>query len=129
MLKIINMKGKDVTCACNALTPFLYTQIFHEDFMRVIIGFRGFAGKDAKNLSDDDIAELTKRSQAFAKLAFIMAKQAELKDAAKLTALTDLDFYTWLSEIEPQAFQAPEVMSSIIGLWQGNSETTATAKN
>lgn len=129
MIKNINLKGKDVPCACNALTPFLYTEIFHEDFMRVIIGFRGFSGKGVDDMTDDDIGELTKRSTAFAKMAFVMAKQYEIKEAAKLMTLSEVDFFTWLSEIEPQAFQAPDVMTSIISLWQGNTETTAQQKN
>jgi len=141
MKKIINFKGQDVTLASNALTPFLYTQIFHEDFMRVIVGFRGVASKHSKTnengesvvdvdgMTDDEIAELTKRSESFAKMAFIMAKQAEIGEAARLVNLDTIDFYEWLSEIEPQAFGSADVISGILELWNGNSKTTTNQKN
>lgn len=129
MKRTINLKNKSVECACNALTPFLFTQIFHEDFLRAIVGFRGYAGKDTNTLTDDEVAELTKRTEVFSKLAFIMAKQAEIKDAKALMDLSLVDFYEWLSDIEPQAFSDAVVMTELLALWQGNSNTTVESKN
>lgn len=129
MKKNVNLKGKTIECACNALTPFLFTQIFHEDFLRAIIGFRGYAGKDANILTDDEVAELSKRTEVFSKLCFVMAKQAEIKDAKALMDLSIADFYIWLSDIEPQAFSDAEVMTVLLALWQGNTDTTVESKN
>lgn len=129
MQKTINIGGKDTLCTCNALTPYLYTQIFRKDFLTQIMGFRNMAGKTAETINDNDVSEISKRTAAFAEMAFVFAKQAEIKTAAELVKLTEIDFYNWLANFEQGAFMNAETMTEILSLWQGNTAGTTESKN
>lgn len=82
MYKDITIGSKTVGMAANALSPYLYKIVFHEDFLRAI----------QKDDPDPDI---------FVKMGFIFMKQAEVKDLSKLTKLNENDFYKWVQEYEP----------------------------
>ena len=129
MQKMLNISGKDTLCACNALTPYLYTQIFGKDFLSQVTGMRSFSGKKTEDMTEADIAEITKRSLTFGEIAFVFAKQAEIKEAAELVKLTKTDYFNWLSDKEPGTFTDARLMADLLALWSGNTTTTTESKN
>ena len=113
---------KSLPMASNALTPILYRQIFKRDFLREISGFVALKGKSPKDYTEEDISSVTARSEAFSRLAFVMAKQAELEKAAELTKLTELDYFEWLCGFENQQFSEAGTLTKILNIWKGNAE-------
>lgn len=130
MLKTVKIDEKEIPMASNAFTPILYRQIFKVDFIREVTSLRKLAGKTAETLTDAELGQASDKTELFTQLAFIMAKQAELKLVDKLLEINRMSYYEWLSEFEPGAFKNPETMKQIINLWRGNSEDkTVDAKN
>lgn len=130
MLRTIKIDEKEIPMASNAFTPILYRQIFKVDFVREISSMRKLAGKTAKTLTDSELGEASGKTEHFIQLAFVMAKQAELKTPDKLLELNLLSYYEWLAEFEARSFQNPETMKQIINLWRGNAEDkNVDAKN
>lgn len=122
MLRTIKIDEKEVPMAANAFTPVLYRQIFKTDFIHEITSLRKLAGKTAQTLTDSEISQASDKTELFTQLAFVMAKQAELKVVDKLLEINHISYYEWLSEFEPGAFKNPETMKQIINLWRGNAE-------
>lgn len=125
----IKIGGKDVTLLSNALTPFVYTEIFHKDFMRVLMSFRTFDIKPANDYTDDELAFVLQRAGTFSEIAFIMAQQANGKTAAELVVLTRVDYLEWLTNFESNAFLEPDVILTILSAWQGQAEGGIASKN
>lgn len=128
MKKIINVGNKQLECACNALTPFIYTEVFGRDFLKVVVSFRTYANKDANNFSDDEMSDITVKTRAFSEMLFVMNKQHQIEKANDLMKLTKADYYDWLSEFEQGDFGI-NVMSEVLSLWQGQADTKVEAKN
>ena len=128
MKKIINVGNKQIECACNALTPFIYTEVFGRDFLKVVVSFRTYANKDANNFSDDEMSDITVKTRAFSEMLFVMNKQHQIEKANDLMKLTKADYYDWLSEFEQGDFGI-NVMSDVLSLWQGQADTKVEAKN
>jgi len=122
MLRTIKIDEKEIQMASNAFTPILYRQIFKKDFIHEITSLRKLVGKTAKTMTNSEIGEASDKTELFIQLAFVMAKQAELKTPDKLLELNLMSYYEWLTEFEPGAFQNPDTMKQIINLWRGNSE-------
>lgn len=122
MRKTIEIGDQSIEMASNALTPILYRQIFKQDFLKEISSLRRLKGKTAQTMTDEEISDSSDKIELFTKLAFVMAKQAELKTADKLVQLTQLDFYEWLTNFDNYSFQGSETMAQIISLWSGNAE-------
>lgn len=130
MLRTIKIDEKEIQMASNAFTPILYRQIFKKDFIREITSLRKLAGKTAKTMTDSEIGETSDKTELFTQLAFVMAKQAELKTPDKLLELNLMSYFEWLTEFEAGSFQNPETMKQIINLWRGNAEDkNVEAKN
>lgn len=130
MKKTIKIGSKDVTLECNALTPFLFTEIFHKDFLTCISEFMRFQKKKPEEYTDEDLKFVAARTNVFAEIAFVLAKQAETDDVEKLTGLSKTDFYIWLSTIdEARAFSSGVVLREVIELWLGNTHTNVESKN
>lgn len=130
MLREIKINDQTIPMASNAFTPILYRQIFKKDFLREITSLRKLKGKNVETMNDSEVNETTDKLSLFTELAFIMAKQAELKQADKLVDLTLLNYYEWLEEFEAGDFRDPKIMGQIIALWQGNAkDQDVEAKN
>lgn len=130
MLREIKINDQTISMASNAFTPILYRQIFKKDFLREIVSLRKLKGKKTTEMTDSEVSETTDKLSLFTELAFVMAKQAELKQADKLVALTMMNYYEWLEEFEASDFKDPKIMSQIIALWQGNAkDQDVEAKN
>lgn len=82
MLGSVNIGEKNVEIVANAATPYIYKQVFGEDFLVKI---------QEKN-PDPDL---------FQKMGFVMAMQAEIKSIPELMRLNINKFYEWLFQFEP----------------------------
>lgn len=130
MLRTIKIDEKEIQMASNAFTPILYRQIFKKDFIREITSLRKLAGKTAKAMTDEELGQVSDKTELFTQLAFVMAKQAELKTPDKFMELNLMSYYEWLTDYEAGSFNNPETMKQIINLWRGNAEDkNVDAKN
>lgn len=126
----IKIGDKDVVLVANALTPFVYTEIFKKDFLRVLMSFKTLEGKDQNEYTDDDFGFVLARSASFTEIAFVMAMQGAGKTAAQLVNLSRVDFLTWVSEFDdPNAFLSGEVLNAVLATWQGQAVGGIEAKN
>lgn len=122
MKKTITIDDKEFVCEANAFTPILYRQIFRKDFLTEIQKLTALKGKNKETLTNDDIDLYSDKSQAFSRLAFIMSEQGSGKAVPELVKLNDIDFFTWMTQFEANAFENVTTLSEIIALWKGNSE-------
>lgn len=81
MYGLIDIGGKEVAMEANALSPYVYRQLFHEDFLT----------ETQKEPPAPDL---------FQKMGFVMAKQAEHLGTAELMKLTIDSFYEWLMQFD-----------------------------
>lgn len=81
MKGIVKIGDKDVGMVANAASPYIYKQVFHEDFL-------------AKLQADNPDTDL------FQKMGYIMAKQDELDKMSDLMKLTSDGFYEWLMQFD-----------------------------
>lgn len=128
MQKIITVGNKELVCCCNALTPFIYTEVFKKDFLKVIVSFKSYKDKDVNDYTDEEVSDVTQKTRVFSEMLFVMNKQSEVKDVAELMKFDKLDYYSWLSDFEQGAFGV-EVMSAVLSLWQGQTNTNVESKN
>lgn len=82
MYKDIKIGDKTVGMLANAASPYIYKQIFHEDFLQKI-------------QSKEPDADL------FQKMGYVFVKQAEVHDLSELMKLTFEGFLEWLTEFDP----------------------------
>ena len=106
MFKEIEFSNGTVGMLANAASPFLYKQIFHEDFLMLI----------TKENVDYSV---------IVKMGFIMAKQSELK-MEEMRKLTEDDFMAWL-----EGFDAMEIYTKaneIMSVYMANAKTASVPK-
>lgn len=85
----VKIGSKEVGMVANAASPYIYKQVFHEDFL-------------AKLQAQEPETDL------FQKMAYIMAMQNEISDLSELMKLTEQGFYEWLIQ-----FDSMDVLYSI----------------
>lgn len=122
MKKNIRVGGTEVPCVANAFTPILYRQVFRRDFMAEMQSFAKLKGKTVTEYTDEDKALAFDRKESFAALAFVMKEQATDKKTSELVKLSQIDYYEWLSQFEPMAFDDVTTITDILNLWRGNAE-------
>ena len=105
MLKTVTIDGNEIEFAANAATPFRYKQIFQKDLLQIL-------GNEEKAQQEG--------VEAVTQLAYIMAKQAEKADMAKLSMD---DFITWLEGFSAMAFV--ENAEEILNVYMDSTSTTA----
>lgn len=125
----IKLGGVDVKLVSNALTPFVYTEIFRKDFFRVLLALRTLENKDAKTYTDEDFGLVLSRMGSLSEAAFVMAKQGEGLTAAELVQLSHVDYLEWLAGFEADAFQDGATIQAILKTWQGQAVGDVDAKN
>ena len=108
MYKDIQIGSKTVGMAANALSPYLFKQVFRSDFLKEV----------QKETPDEDL---------FVKMGFIFAKQAELKTISDLTRLNEQNFYDWLQDFEP--LDVLLASGEISGLYYTQAESSSVPKN
>lgn len=107
MTGTINIGDKQVEMAANAASPFVYRNIFHEDFLL----------KSQEEKPDFEI---------FQKLAFVMSKQAETSSFADLMKLKVDDYYEWLIQFE--ALDLLNAAPAISDLYMGQTKKLSVPK-
>lgn len=109
MYKEIKVGEKQVPMLANAATPIRYKQVFGKNLLKYFMG----------NESQEEMAAMA------GELAYILARAGEGADMNKLSIE---DYISWLEDFEAMAFVDVDVVSKIVGLYQGNMESEATAK-
>lgn len=122
MTKDMRIGDKTVPGVANAFTPILYRNVFKRDFMIELQNFAKLKGKKPNEYTDEDTAIVLDRTQAFARLAFIMKEQATDKSVNELVKLSELDFYEWLEGFGPSTFSEVTTIADILALWRGNDD-------
>lgn len=82
---------KETAMLANAASPYLFKQVFHEDFLLV--------SRRMVDEQDEAVKDAT-ASDIFVRMGFIMAMQATKKQA-DLYKIGYQDFYTWMEQYEP----------------------------
>ena len=111
MIKSINIGGQDLLLASNGATPIRFKMVFKQDLMVT------FSKIDSKDVDGAESLELTE------KLAFIMNKQATIKDKKEWASISYDDFvdFTEAFEVFDLANAAAEIMSIYLGQASGDS--------
>lgn len=104
---IIRIGSKDVGMTANAASPYLYKQIFHQDFL-----------KEAQQPDVD--------ASIFERMGFVMAKQAEGLKLDELLKLNETAFFEWLMEFEP--LEILNATAEISNLYMGQTATSSVPK-
>lgn len=104
---IVKIGSVDVGMTANAASPFIYRQIFHEDFLR----------ETQKKDFDPSI---------MVKMGFVMAMQ-DSKPMSELMKLKEESFYTWLEGFEP--LDVMMASADISNLYMGQTVKTSDPKN
>lgn len=105
----VHIGEKEIEMVANAASPYIYRQVFHEDFL--------------KKIQEKDI-----EPDLFVKMGFIMMKQAEkgtkMSDLMKLTMDS---FYEWLFGFE--AMDVLQASAEISNIYLGQTGELSTPKN
>lgn len=111
MYGVIKIGDKDVPMLCMASSDIYYRQIFHEDAIKL-------QTKEGTDTGD--------QINFLIRMAFVMAKYAELKDRKAMLKLNEDAFLEWLDQFERGAFYA--AFEKILKLYEGQSVTASDAK-
>lgn len=96
MIRTIKIGDQNVEMLANAASPYLYSQIFHADFLK----------ESMKAESDMDI-------HIWERMGFVFAMRAKMT-REEMQKLTMDDFLNWLEEFAPMAvLQASQQISAL----------------
>jgi len=111
MLKIVNVGGQELLLASNGATPIRFKMVFKQDLMVT------FNKINKDEMDGAESIELTE------KLAFIMNKQATIKDKKEWASLTFDNFieFTEGFDVFSLAEAAGEIMNVYLGEASGES--------
>lgn len=111
MYAVIKIGDRDVPMLCMASSDIYYRQIFHEDAIKL---------QTRENVDTADQINFITR------MAFVMAKYAELKERKEMMKLNEDAFLDWLDQFDRADFYA--AFESILRLYEGQSVTASDAK-
>lgn len=109
MYNLVKIGDKAVPMLCMASTDLYYKNIFHAD-----------------PLPEIEKAGETDAIGIFQRMAFVMAKFAELHDRKKMLMLSEDDFLAWLDNFERGELM--EALGDVQKTYLGQTITEATAK-
>lgn len=112
MKKTIEISGKTVEFEATAMTDHMADKIFGINIAYAIQHAEG---------NDDKMPELIR------KIAFVMAKRAELGGWRKVEELSEDDFYDWLDDLDSYAIETSA--KDILELYASNKVTKVSSKN
>ena len=104
-----------VDMVANAASPYLFKQVFHEDFLLLCRRM----GEESEQAEADVIA-----TDTFEKMGYIMSQQAE--GMAKVKLATYEDYLIWLTQFEPNDLIA--AANDIASLYIGQEVQTSVPK-
>ena len=107
MQGFVKIGEKEVGMVANAASPYIYKQVFHEDFLTKL---------QAKEPETD----------LFQKMAYIMAKQAEIEKMSDLMKLNEQGFYEWLMQFE--SMDVLYAIDEISNIYLAQKKETAVPK-
>lgn len=108
MQGIVKIGENEVGMVANAASPYIYKQVFHEDFLTKL---------QAKEPETD----------LFQKMAYIMAKQAEMGKMSDLMKLNEQGFYEWLMQFE--SMDVLYAIDEISNIYLAQKKETAVPKS
>lgn len=123
MLKNVKIGDIEIPMMANGATEYRYRQMFGSDIM--VTFFRAYQKMGEKfDLSNSDPELIGEMIDIASKLGFIMSKQAEKADMARIT---ENEFIEWLEQFE----SVDILMSStdIFGVWLSQRSQTVPSKN
>ena len=103
----VKIGSKEVGMVANAASPYIYKQVFHEDFL--------------KKLQEKD-----PETDIFQKMGYIMAKQDELENLSDLMKLTEEGFFEWLLQFE--SMDVIYATDEIANIYLAQKESTSVPK-
>ena len=103
----VTIGSKEVGMVANAASPYIYKQVFHEDFLV-------------------KLQQKTPDVDTFQKMGFVMAKQDETSNMADLVKLTEEDFWNWLLEFE--AMDVIYATDAIANIYLAQTKSTSVPK-
>ena len=104
----VKIGSKEVGMVANAASPYIYKNIFHEDFL----------AKLQEKEPDTDL---------FQKMAYVMVKQNELDKMSDLMKLTEAGFWEWLCEFD--SMDILYAIEEISNIYLAQKQTTSIPKN
>lgn len=104
----VTIGSKEVGMVANAASPYIFKNIFHEDFL---------AKLQAKE-PDTDL---------FQKMAYVMAKQCELEKMPDLMKLNIEGFYEWLTQFD--AMELLYATDAVSELYMAQRKNSSVPKN
>lgn len=107
MFSKIKIGDAEVGMLANAASPYIYKQVFHEDFLT-------------------KVQEANPDTDLFQKMGFIFAKQAETENLSDLMKLSLESFFEWLSKFD--VFDVIFATSEIANLYYRQKEGTSSPK-
>ena len=111
MFRTVKIGEIEVPMKAMASVDFDYRNIFHEDPTKL----QGDPNFDAGDLIN-----------FLFRMAFVMAKAAELDSRKEMTKLNESMFYDWLDQFERAAFM--DALEEIKAVYDGQTITTSDAK-
>lgn len=111
MYNIVKIGDKDVPMLSMASTDIYYRNIFHEDAVKL---------QASQSFDEGDLINFVSR------MAFVMAKFAELKDRAEMNKLNEDAYLEWLDQ-----FERADFMNALVDVrltYEGQSITASDAK-
>lgn len=103
----VKIGSKEVGMVANAASPYIYKNIFHEDFL-------------AKLQEKEPDADL------FQKMAYVMAKQNEIEKLSDLMKLNEDGFLEWLCEFD--SMDILYAIEEISNIYLAQKQTTSVPK-
>ena len=107
MFKNVKVGEKEIPMEANAFSPYVYRQIFHEDFLI-------------------EIQKTQPAPDLFQKMGYVMAKQAETKSISELMKLNIEGFYEWLCQFD--AFELILATDAISELYTAQNKSLSVPK-
>lgn len=111
MYNEVKIGNINVPMLCMASSDVYYRNIFHEDPIKLQAAF----GDDAGAMIN-----------FYSKMAFVLAKYAELKDRKEMLKLNEDSYAEWLDQFDHSEFM--DALEGVMLTYNGQSITTAEAK-
>ncbi len=108
MYSTVKVGDREIEMAANAASPFIYKNIFHEDFLKKV------------QEPEPDV-------EIFQKMGYVMASQAAIDKFSDLMKLNIDTYIEWLAGFEPMDLVLAS--SAIMNAYMGQSFSDSVPKN
>lgn len=129
MRTTITIGTQDVPMANSAFTAILYRQLFKKDFLQEMAQLTSLKDKKYADYTEAEKALSLTITDSYSRIAFVMARQGQTNSIDELMKVSITDYYEWMNQFPPNAFQKPDTMAGIIAFWNGNARNDIESKN